>query len=126
LITKIVKVDSGRKDATVTFLGDSLSVISEFPSNVKRNLGHAIRCVQAGVDPPDSKPMPTVGPGVYELRDADESGWYRVIYLKRIDDVVYILHCFVKKSRKTPRKDLKTAQARLKALRKELAEERTK
>jgi len=70
--------------------------------------------------------MPTVGPGVYELRDADKSGWYRVIYLKRIDDVVYILHCFVKKSRKTPRKDLKTAQARLKALRKELAEERTK
>ena len=126
MITKIVKVDSSRKDATVTFLGDSLSVISEFPSNVKRNLGHAIRCVQAGVDPPDSKPMPAVGPGVYELRDADESGWYRVIYLKRIDDVVYILHCFVKKSRKTPRKDLKTAQARLKALRKELAEERTK
>ena len=126
MIRKIVKPDASGKDATVIFLGDSFDVISEFPSGVKRNLGHAIRCVQAGLDPPDSKPMATVGPGVYELRDSDEAAWYRVVYLKKIEDSVYVLHCFSKKSRKTSKNDLKTAKARLKALQKELAEESRK
>jgi phage-related protein len=81
-LTKIIKRDAVGEDATVVFLGDSFDVISSFPSGVKRNLGHAIRCVQAGSPPPDSKPMAAVGEGVYELRDADETGWYRVLYLK--------------------------------------------
>lgn len=126
LINRVAKPDPTCRDASVVFLGDSLDVISMFPSSVKRNLGHAIRCIQAGVDPPDSKPMASIGPGVYELRDSDQASWYRVIYLKRIENTVYILHCFRKKSQKTPRADLKTAQARLKALYQELVRERKK
>jgi phage-related protein len=126
LIRKIVKPDPSGRDATVVFLGDSFDVISGFPSGAKRNLGHAIRCVQAGVDPPDSKPMTSVGQGVYELRDADEANWYRVIYLKKIEETVYVLHCFAKKSRRTPKNDLRTARSRLNALHQELLKEKRK
>jgi phage-related protein len=123
LIRKVAKPDLGGKESIVVFLGDSLDVISGFPIGVKRNLGHAIRCVQEGLDPPDSKPLTVVGAGVYELRDADEAGWYRVIYLKKIKQTVYILHCFSKKARKTPRNEIKAAQSRLKALNQELIKE---
>jgi len=126
LLKKVVKPDPGGEDATVIFLGDSFDLISGFPNGVKRNLGHGIRCVQAGVAPPDSKAITTIGLGVYELRDSDKATWYRVIYLKKIENTVYILHCFSKKSRKTSMKDLRTAQLRLKALHKELSEENRK
>lgn len=70
--------------------------------------------------------MKSVGAGVYELRDADEVNWYRVIYLKKIEDTIYILHCFAKKSRKTPQNDLQTARHRLTELNRELLRDKRK
>jgi phage-related protein len=67
--------------------------------------------------PPDSKPMKTVGPGVYELREQDERAWYRVFYLKKVANVVYVLHCFEKRSAQTEQKDIEVAKQRLKRLR---------
>jgi len=60
----------------------------------------------------------------FELRDQDERAWYRVIYLSRINDVIYVLRCFEKKSRDMPRKDFEKAKQRLKALKARLAEEK--
>jgi len=60
--------------------------------------------------------MRTVGPGVYELRDQDERAWYRVFYLKKIAGVVYVLHCFEKRTAQTERKDIEVAKERLKRL----------
>jgi phage-related protein len=57
-----------------------------------------------------------VGKGVWELKTADERTWYRVIYLTRIGDVLYVLHAFEKDSRKTDRRDLEIAESRLKAV----------
>jgi phage-related protein len=61
---------------------------------------------------------------VFELRDQDERSWYRLIYLSRINDVIYALHCFEKKSREMPRKDFEKVRQRLKAVTTGLAEER--
>jgi phage-related protein len=68
--------------------------------------------------------IPGVGPGVFELRDQDERAWYRVVYLSRIEDVIYVLHCFEKKSREMPRRDFEKAKQRLKAVKARLAEEK--
>jgi phage-related protein len=57
--------------------------------------------------------MVSVGKGVWELKTADERTWYRVIYLTRIGDVLYVLHAFEKDSRKTDRRDLEIAKSRL-------------
>jgi phage-related protein len=66
-----------------------------------------------------------IGTGVFELRDQDERGWYRVVYLARIGDVIYVLHCFEKKSREMPRRDFEKAKGRLKAVRARLARDRS-
>lgn len=102
--------------AKLAWLGDSLEVLRRFPADVQGDLGYALYRVQCGQMPPDSKPMRTVGPGVYELRDQDERAWYRVFYLKKIADMVYVLHCFEKRTAQTEKKDIDLAKERLKRL----------
>jgi len=64
--------------------------------------------------------MAPVLPGVFELRDQDKAAWYRVLYVK-LEGVVYVQHCFRKKTNETPQKDINTARGRLSALRLRLA-----
>ena len=54
--------------------------------------------VQVGRQPSDWKPMPIVGAGACEIRVREESGAYRVIYVARFEDAVYVLHAFQKKN----------------------------
>ncbi|HWZ42558.1 MAG TPA: type II toxin-antitoxin system RelE/ParE family toxin [Candidatus Saccharimonadales bacterium] len=103
--------------AQVAWIGDSLDVLRGFPAAVQGDLGYALEQVQRGQIPLDSKPMRTVGPGVYELRDQDERAWYRVFYLKKIANVIYVLHCFEKRTAQTEQKDIEVAKERLKRLR---------
>jgi len=110
--------------ATVIWEGDSREVLQSFPDAVRQNLGFQLWQLQQGERPGDYRPLPSVGPGVFELRDQDERAWYRVIYLSRINDTIFVLHCFEKKSREMPRKEFEKARQRLKAVRARLAEER--
>jgi phage-related protein len=73
-----------------------------------------------GGKPDDWKPMPTIGSGVREIRVRDMTGAYRVIYVARFVDAVYVLHCFQKKTQKTSREDVELAQVRYRDLLKEL------
>jgi phage-related protein len=56
--------------------------------------------------------MPTVGKGAEEIRVWDEAGTYRVIYIARFEDAVYVLHAFQKKSRATSKHEVDLAKAR--------------
>lgn len=112
------------KYATVAWEGDSREVLQDFPETVRQNLGFQLWQLQLGERPKDYRPLPSVGTGVFELREQDERAWYRVIYLSRINDVIYVLHCFEKKSREMPRKNFEKARQRLKAVRARLAEEK--
>ena len=116
---KLEPVSQSARLADVVWLADSLQILRQFPKAVQGDLGYALERVQRGQMPPDSKPMRTVGQGVYELRDQDARGWYRIFYLKKIEDVVYILHCFEKKTAQTEQKDINVAKQRLKRLREE-------
>lgn len=58
--------------------------------------------------------MNSIGKKVYELKDYDDEKDYRLIYVTRIDDTIYVLHCFEKTSQKTKQRDLNLAEARLK------------
>lgn len=68
--------------------------------------------------------MQSVGSGVWELKEQDERSWYRVIYLAKIDTVIYVLHCFEKRSRKTDRRDLEIAQERLARVRQRIQQQK--
>jgi phage-related protein len=112
------------KYAAVVWEGDSREVLLSFPGDLRQNLGFQLWQLQQGEQPSDYRPLPSAGAGVFELRDQDARGWYRVVYLSRIHNVIHVLHCFEKKSREMPRRDFENAQQRLKAVKAKLAEAR--
>ncbi len=98
----------------IEFLGNSLDALREFPKEARRQGGFQLDKVQRGLEPDDWKPMKTVGPGVAEIRVRDVTGAFRVIYLARLDDAVYVLNCFEKKAQRTPQSEIKLARTRFK------------
>jgi phage-related protein len=81
--------------------------------------GYQIDRVQNGLAPDNFKPMTTVGTSVYEIRVEDQSGAFRVIYIAKFEQCVYVLHAFVKKTTKTSKQDIELAAGRYKALMKQ-------
>lgn len=69
--------------------------------------------------------MKSIAQGVFELKAADEAAWYRVIYLAKIGNTIYVLDSFTKKSRKTEKNDLDRAKARLSRVKQRIREERS-
>ena len=116
--------DEKTKLASVAWEGDSREVLKAFPEEVRENFGFELWQLQQGQRPRDFRPLSSIGPGVFELRDQDARSWYRVVYLSRIEDVIYVLHCFEKKSREMPKKDFEKAKQRFKAVKSRLAEEK--
>jgi phage-related protein len=101
--------------------GNSREVLTEFPDSVRADLGFSLWQLQQGETPASAtRRMESVGSGVWELKEQDERKWYRIIYLARIDNLIYVLHCFEKHSRKTDRRDLETAKERLTRVRQRL------
>ena len=100
----------------LAFIGSSLADLRKFPDDARRDAGFNLNFVQLGLEPADWKPMKTVGPGVTELRVRDASGAFRVIYLATRPEAVYVLHCFQKKTRKTPKADIDLAASRLRQI----------
>jgi phage-related protein len=93
------------------WLGDSRKRIRSFPARARVQAGFALWTVQEGREPSDWKPMSSVGPGVQEIR-VHADGEYRVIYVARFQEAVYVLHAFGKKTRRTSRLDLELARHR--------------
>jgi phage-related protein len=106
----------------VEFRGSSLDDLRAFPLAVRREAGHRLDQVQRGQEPDDWKPMNAVGQGVREIRIRDAGGAFRVIYVARFADAVYVLHCFQKKTEKTGKTDLDLAAKRYRDLLKELGQ----
>ena len=96
----------------VRFLGDSLKRLRDFPEDARHDAGYQLDKVQRGEQPDDFKPMATIGKGVQEIRVTDDTGAYRVIYVARRADAVYVLHAFQKKTQATSRRDIDTAKRR--------------
>ena len=94
--------------------------MKRLPEGVRRQAGRQLDLVQQGKEPVDWKPMAAVGSGVREIRLRDESGIYRVIYVAKLADRIYILHCFQKKTQATSKSDIELARRRLSELLREL------
>lgn len=99
----------------VRWLGSSRESIRDFPDDPRREAGYQLERVQAGKDPADWKPMPSVGLGVKEIRVRD-GGAFRVIYVARFAEAIYVLHAFQKKANKTPKPDIELARKRFREL----------
>lgn len=98
------------------FLGDALDRLRDFPEVARKEAGVQLHKIQLGLEPSDWKSMTTIGAGVREIRIRDEAGAFRIIYVTRIEDAVYVLHAFQKKTQQTAKRDLDIATARLRQI----------
>lgn len=99
----------------ITWCGDSLQRIREFSDGARREAGHQLGRVQHGREPEDWKPMTTVGAGAHEIR-IHKDGEFRVLYVAKFAEAIYVLHAFQKKARKTPQKDIDRSATRYRAI----------
>ena len=104
----------------VEFRGSALADLRAFPDEARRRAGFQLDQVQHGRDPDDWKPMATIGRGVREIRIREPQGAFRVIYVAKFAEAVFVLHCFQKKSQRTSREDIALAARRYRELVEEL------
>jgi len=96
----------------VHFVGSSREDLRALPETVQETTGFQLFKVQQGKEPDDWKPMPAVGPGVQEIRVRDERGAFRLFYVAKFEEAVYVLHVFEKRAQKTARADLELGKSR--------------
>jgi phage-related protein len=97
------------------FIGSSLDDLRGFPAEARRQVGFELYAIQRGLNPSDWKSMKGVGSGVREIR-IHVLGEWRVLYVAKFADAIYVLHAFQKKAQKTRRKDIETARQRYKQI----------
>lgn len=102
-------------DKPINWIGSSLEDISDFPESARRKAGFQLRLVQSGEEPTDFKSMSIVGTGVQEVRIRTEDA-YRVFYVAKFAEAVYVLHAFQKKTQKTSKLDIEIGQRRYQQL----------
>lgn len=95
----------------IQWMGDSYAALCLFPEQARRDAGFQLSSVQHGLTPGNWKPMSPIGPGVQEIR-IEKGGAFRVIYIAKYEEAVYVLHAFQKKTQRTSRKDIETAKRR--------------
>ncbi len=97
----------------ITFLGNPLDELRAFPDAARHEAGFQLDKVQRGLMPDDFKPLSTVGTGVQEIRLRETSGTYRAIYIAKLENAVYVLHAFKKKTQRASKADIELAKRRL-------------
>lgn len=102
----------------IHWCGSSLRDLKDddiFTPNARKEAGHQLNQVQAGLDPDDWRPFDIVGVGTKEIRINLDDGWFRVMYVAKFPEAVYVLHCFKKKTGTTSKRDKDVAADRYKA-----------
>lgn len=102
----------------IQILKQSSREIAEFPEEVREDLADALARLDEGhnLSMPLSRPMPSIGVGVHELRFRDRQGIFRIIYFIKRSGEIWLLHAFKKKSQQTPRENIELAKQRLKGV----------
>ena len=113
-------MNSGLLFKRLDFVGSSRKDLRAFPEGARQDIGFALFEAQKGNMPSAAKPLRGFGgAGVLEITEDFEGNTYRVIYTVKFQKVVYVLHCFQKKSRhgiKTPQKDIGLIKQRLRTV----------
>lgn len=96
----------------IDWRGSSLKDLRNFPVDVKRRAGYELEQIQQGLPPTQWKSVNEWGSGVVEIKLDAFAGTFRVVYIAKFEDAIYILHCFAKKTQQTPLTDIAIIKAR--------------
>ena len=100
----------------IRWVGSSYDDLLAFPKAPRKEAGFQLGKVQAGIEPTDWKPFDEIGSGTREIRMNDAKGIFRVMYVAKFEDAVYVLHCFQNKTQATSKQDKEIAAARYRAV----------
>lgn len=100
----------------IRWVGSSYQDILQFPAEPRKEAGFQLGKVQAGLEPDNWKPFDDVGAGTKEIRIRDAAGIYRVMYVAKFEEAIYVLHCFQKKTEATTKQDKTITEARYRAV----------
>ncbi len=103
----------------IDWRGSSLRDIKDegiFTYAARKEAGHQLSLLQAGLEPDNWRPFDGVGAGTKEIRINLGDGWFRVMYVAKFPEAVYVLHCFRKKTTSTSKRDKDIAAARYQAV----------
>lgn len=103
----------------IVWVGSSYKDLLDFSEQARHDAGYQLHRVQNGLEPEDWKPFQTIGAGVKEIRLNDVGNAFRVMYVAKFADRIYVLHSFKKKTQKTSTKDITISKVRYKAIIKE-------
>lgn len=104
------------KGKPIDWVGSSRDDLKSFPDEVQQALGFELYQVQIGDMPVSATPLKGRLSGVYELKERHEGNAYRAVYVAKLKDKIYVLHCFQKKSKSgiaTPQKEIALIEQRL-------------
>jgi len=102
----------------VAWIASSLKDLRAFPEELRDDVGFSLYQAQLGRKPADAKPLRGFGSAnVLEIVASGDDRTYRAVFTVQFADIIYVLHCFEKKSRSgiaTPRQEIDLIKARLK------------
>lgn len=99
----------------IIWIGSSLDGLRRFPEKARSRAGYQLYRIQQGLMPSDWKPMTRIGSGVLEIR-IHTGRQYRVFYIAKFEEAIYVLHAFEKKTQRASKRDLDIGRKRLSAL----------
>jgi phage-related protein len=105
-----------QEEKEIRWMGSAYDDLLEFPVEARRQAGFQLSKVQAGLEPEDWKSFDDVGAGTREIRIREADGSFRVMYVAKFEEAIYVLHCFQKKTQATSRKDKEMAELRYRAV----------
>jgi len=101
----------------VRWVGTSLRDLRSFPRAVRSDIGQALFTAQQGKTDPAAKPLKGFGgASVMEIVASHQGNAWRAVYTVKIEDAIYVLHVFQKKSTKgiaTPTREIELIKKRL-------------
>jgi phage-related protein len=105
------------KEKPIDWRGSSFKDLMDenhFSLEARKIAGVQLRKIQRGDEPDDWKPFDDAGAGTKEIRIKSTDGAFRVMYVAKFAEAIYVLHCFKKKTQKTSPHDIEIARQRYK------------
>ncbi len=102
----------------ILWVGSSKKDLMAMPDEIRSAFGFALYLAQQGKKHQNAKPLKGFsGAGVLEVLEDCLGDTFRAIYTVKIAEVIYVLHCFQKKSKRgieTPKQEIDLVRDRLK------------
>jgi phage-related protein len=112
-----------RNSRPISWIKGARKDFDDFPEGAQLEMARALTILAEGRMPDIAKPLTGFGSGVMELALKHRGDAFRMVYALQIDDDIWVLHAFQKKSKigiKTPKAEIDLIHERLKRLRERL------